>query len=667
MAKERSVTSPIKVGRLTLKNRIVMGPLCNNTVGVEGDVSERTTAYFARRAEGGVALITVEAACVQHPIGRNSVAELRVDDDKFIPKLHDLADAIHEHGAYASCQICHAGRFAHLIDQQPVSASDVSAPGIAGSVTQPRPLTVEEIDEIIECYANAALRLMRAGFDAVEVHGGTGYLVGQFYSPRTNRRTDQYGGSLENRIRFPLQIIERIHKKCGPDFPAGMRIICDEGTEDGVTLEDAKALAKALEGVGAAYVSVTAGTYETFPSTRRDGFMSYRSAQNKDAISIKGAKEIKKVVNIPVWTQNFTDPTVLDEVIDEGYCDVIVMGRPLLADPDLPKKVFAGKFDDIRRCIRCMQCLELFIHDYPVSCLQNPAVGRERQFDKLTPAVKAKNIAVIGAGPAGLEAALVAARRGHKVTVYEKEKRVGGQFNLASLSKGKGVFRTYATDWRQKQCEKLGVAFKFNESMDANKTKGLLDSNDALIIATGARWDTPALPGAVPGKVSNHVEVLLGKVKIEGKRVAVAINGPSWSASARDAAEVAEVLAQRGLDVTIVGDLPFPGPVLGELNFFNSQLLLGDLAKLGVKNIPGAKLTGLVDGKAQVVDRNGGLLTLEADHVVLAWGVSADRTIADAIINQTPDGKEVYVIGDCVKPRNAYEAVRDGLRIGAQI
>ena len=244
MGKGKGVNQPIQVGNMTLKNRIVMGPLCNNTCGVGGEVSERTTAYYARRAEGGAALITLEAACVQHPLGRNALSEIRLDDDKFIPPLADVAAAIHEHGAYASCQMVHAGRFAHLIKEQPVSASDVGAPGIAGGVTQPRALTLEEVDEIIECFANAAFRLMVAGFDAVEIHGGTGYLVGQFYSPRTNKRTDQYGGSREKRFKFALDIIERIHQKCGPDFPVGIRIICEEGPDDGFKLEDAKEICK---------------------------------------------------------------------------------------------------------------------------------------------------------------------------------------------------------------------------------------------------------------------------------------------------------------------------------------------------------------------------------------------------------------------------------------
>jgi NADPH-dependent 2,4-dienoyl-CoA reductase/sulfur reductase-like enzyme len=302
-----------------------------------------------------------------------------------------------------------------------------------------------------------------------------------------------------------------------------------------------------------------------------------------------------------------------------------------------------------------------------VACLQNPVSGKEREYDNPAPASKPKKVAIVGAGPAGLEAALVSAGRGHEVTVYEKEKRPGGQFNLASLSKGKGIFRSFTIDWRRKQCEKEGVIFKFNESIDVKKAKTLLKNNDVLVIATGARWETPKLPGGRAKNISSNVDVLLGKAKIEGKKVAVGVDGPSFGASSRDAAEAAEVLAQKGHEVTIVGELPYPGPALGELNFFNSQLLRGDLSKLGVKNIPGARITGASKEGAEIIYNDGRKEIIDVDHIVLAWGVVPNREIADTLTEDVPEGKEVHVIGDCLSPRNAYRAIQDGNRVGSTI
>ena len=430
--------SPIKISGLELKNRMIMAPMVTNYCTREGFVTRQVKDYYEERARGGVALIIVEAGSICYPSGLSLAKQLGLYNDRQIPGLKELAEVIHKHGCKVAVQVHHAGHRStrHITGQQPVSASEIPTKGrwtqwIGGE--SPRALTTSEVEEMVEAYASGAARAKAAGADAVEIHGAHGYLILNFLSPLYNRRTDKYGGDVVGRTRFAQEIVQLIKQKLGNDFPVIFRISAEEGVEGGLVLEEAKIICSILEKAGVDAFDVSSGSHDRYqeaipPADFAPGWRVYM------------AKEIKQAVSVPVMAVGrIQSPELAEDILKEGKADLIGLGRALICDPEFPNKLAQGKAGKIRRCIACNQGCLGYVRTFDLeghgllTCLQNPMVGHEREF-ALKPAEVKKRVVVIGGGPAGMEAAVIAAESGHEVILFERESVLGGQMILAATA-----------------------------------------------------------------------------------------------------------------------------------------------------------------------------------------------------------------------------------------
>ncbi|HOM08124.1 MAG TPA: FAD-dependent oxidoreductase [Syntrophales bacterium] len=637
--RESLLLSPLKVGEVTLKNRFVVAPMVTVFCDQDGMATDRFIAYHEAKARGGWGLIIVEDYAVD-PIGRGFWTPGLWKDEQ-IPSHARLVEAVHKAGAKIIAQIYHAGRqtSSALVGAQPVSASPVPCP-VMGEV--PRELAREEIATIVRQFGETALRAKKAGFDGVEVHGAHGYLIAQFMSRYSNKRTDGYGGPLKNRLRFPLEIIAEIRKRCGQDFLIDFRISGDEHVPGGRTIEETKVIAAALEEAGLNMIHVSVGTYESVASIIPP--MGTRLAWITDY-----AAEVKKAVKIPVVTVGrINDPLVAEEVLRSGKADLIAMGRGSLADPELPNKYAQGRYEDIRHCIGCQQgCLEILFRNEPIRCLVNPTLGFEYK-EELKKASQPKKVTVVGGGPAGLEAARAAATAGHRVTLYEREDRLGGQFLAAAVPPGKGEITSYLA-WAERQLEKLGVTVKLNTPYDEAAYRQ--DEAEVVIVATGACQTRPPIEGIDGKNVVTARDVLMGKATT-GPRVVVAGGGMVGC-------ETATFLASMGKAVAIVEMLP---AIATDEEITRRAALLKMLEEKKVEVHTSAEIKAITE-KAVRVTKGGTDLEIPADTVVLALGMASECVLTDS------GGKaaEVKIVGDAVNPRNALEAIREGFLAGAGI
>jgi 2,4-dienoyl-CoA reductase-like NADH-dependent reductase (Old Yellow Enzyme family)/thioredoxin reductase len=655
MKELKLLQSPIKIGNVTVKNRLWMAPTCTKRPTADGLVSQKVLDHYESIARGGIGCIIVEAAAC-HPDHLGFPHILRVDNNDCNAGLRELTSLIHYYGAKCSQQILAGGLFS---TKKPYSLapSEISAPGLGGDWYKAKAMTKEQIEELIEAFADACLRAKTCGFDMAEIHGGTGYAVAQFYSPTFNKRTDHWGGDFEGRIRFPLEVLRRARAKCGPDFPIGFRLLGTDGFPNGWDIQEAVALAKRLEMEGAAYISVTAFTYSTFPLG--EGYFSPRSPKNKENRSLPYCKEITKAVSIPTMANgNLVDPIAMEEILEEGTAHFIGLARPLFADPELPRKAFKGEFKDIRTCIRCSHCLWEFIHHFGVTCAINPELGKEKEYE-IRPVDKPKKVLVIGGGPGGLEAARVAALRGHKVTVWERDNRLGGQLWLAASVPGKGAFRVNTVGWLSHQCEKVGVDIQLNTEATLDKVKNF--KPDVVIAATGATPGVlPDIPGIKDKKVITSYDLLTGKAKVEKEARQVVVEP-----GARDGIEIAEVLAQRGHAVTVIDPKASQWLEMGyDMNFFAMMYTMQRLLALGVRFVFQSRINEITAKGVKVIDKNFMVSELEADAVVMAHGRTANSALPDQL---EAAGMEVYRIGDCAAPREISNAIHDAAYIARQI
>lgn len=630
---------PFKIGTMELKNRIVMPPMGTNFSAEDGSVTKRLKNYHVERAKGGVGLIIVEGTYVE-PRGRGSVRQLAVDHDNKIPGLRELTTAVRANGAKIALQLIHGGRqsLSSVIGTQPVSASEVFC-RLTGET--PRALSVQEIRDVVEAFAEAARRAKEAGFDAIEIHGAHGYLINQFLSPLTNKRTDQYGGDVKGRARFLLEILERVRKKVGSGYPVLCRINGDDYIEGGITLEEAKATAKMLEADGVDALDISAGIYDspvpvtTAPMALPRGNLVHLAA------------EIKQVVGVPVIAAGrINDPELAEEILRQGKADLVSMGRALLADPYLPKKAAAGALDEINRCTACDECISRLVFNEEIACSVNAALGREEEY-RIKKAGVPKRVLVVGGGPAGMEAARVSALRGHEVVLYEKSERLGGQLNLAAVPPHKEEIKN-VTAYLEPQIRKLGVKIMLGKEVTPTLVQKI--KPDVVFIATGS---VPLLPENLGGdNVLTANDVLAGVASVGGKVVVVG--------GGMVGAETAEFLAERGKKVTILEML---GRIGVDMVPMVIMLLYRRLKELGVVMITNAKVKE-IKGNSVVYEKDEKKQTIEADSVVLAMGSKPNIALMKMLEGRVP---KLYAIGDAKEPSNVLNAIHEGSQLAREI
>jgi 2,4-dienoyl-CoA reductase-like NADH-dependent reductase (Old Yellow Enzyme family) len=501
--------SPIRIGLMTAKNRLLMSAMSINFgVDENGYVTDQLTGYLAARAQGGAGMILVGGGGV-HPTGLELPGLPALWDDGCIPALARMVAAVRPFDTCFGMQLMHGGRQSY--HDRKVAPSPIPAPAVVKGT--PKELSVAGIAELVAAFGDAARRCRDAGFDFVEVHGAHGYLINQFLSPNANHRQDRYGGSFGNRIRFFLELVADIKAKAGADFPVGLRINGDDYIDGGWTLDDALRLAPILEKNGADYLHVSAGVYGSTQLTIPSMYVA-------PGCFVHLAEVVKQVVNIPVvGVGRIKSPELADRLLKEGRMDVVAMGRALIADPMLPKKARAGKLNAIRPCIGCcLGCIHAVLALEPGSCVVNPDVGREYLMADDEKASVSKMVLVVGAGPAGMAAARMAAMRGHRVTVVEEQGRVGGLLRLAAVPPGRGEIMEMI-EFLTHEIERLGVVLQLNTALDDT----LLDAlhPDAVILASGSLPDMPIIKGLFTTGMDlcTVIEVLEGK--ITGDRVII--------------------------------------------------------------------------------------------------------------------------------------------------
>lgn len=631
--------TPITAGKVTFKNRLVVSPMVTVYCDHDGMATDRFIAYHEAKARGGWGVIIVEDYAVE-PRGRGYWTPGLWEDEQ-ISSHARLVRGVHKAGAKIIAQIYHAGRqtSSALIGEKPVSSSPVACP-VMGEV--PRELTKREIGELVTRFGEVALRAKKAGFDGVEVHGAHGYLIAQFMSLYANKRGDEYGGSLVNRLRLPVAIVTEIRKKCGADFLIDFRLSGDEKVRGGRAIEETKAVAMQLERAGVDMLHISAGTYESRwaivpPMGIAPGWI------------VDYAAEVKKVVRVPVITVGrITDPFLAEGILASGKADLIAMGRGSLADPELPNKCAQGRYEDVRPCIGCKQgCLGSLYQSAPIRCLVNPTLGYE-YLQELKPAKHPKRVVVVGGGPAGMEAARAAALAGHKIILYERSPRLGGQFAVAAVPPAKGEIMAYIA-WAGRQLEELGVDVR----VDTDYTPALVrkDEPDVVIVATGSVPVRPAIPGLDEKKVVVAEDVLMGRYS-PGRKVVIVGGGMVGC-------ETATFLASLGRQVTVIEMLP---RVATDEEPTRRYFLMNDMREMGIEVLTETTLAAITTQGVRVTSGKRAF-TIKADTVVLAIGMQSVNTVAEELAGKVP----VRVIGDALQPRNALEAIREGFLAGAGV
>ncbi|MFP4417950.1 MAG: FAD-dependent oxidoreductase [Chitinispirillaceae bacterium] len=632
---------PGSIGSLSLKNRIVMPPMGTVQAGPNGEMTDHLIAYYTERAAGGTGLIITEIVCVEPELGKATTCQLRLDDNSFIPGFSRLASSVQKYGAKIFLQLHHAGNQSNsiLTGGKPIVAPSPVMNQAVGE--QPRELTHAEVKDLVQKFIGAAQRAQMAGVDGVELHGAHGYLINEFLSPYTNQRSDEYGGSFENRMRFVTEIIQGIKKSCGKEFPVCVRFSADEFTGHGIDFDQGKKIAKALEQAGADALNVSSGTYESMatviePVMFEEGWRSYL------------AEEIKKEVTIPVMAVGaIKRPEAAEKILRENKADFIAIGRALLCDPQWANKAKSGSENTITSCIGCMHCLDTIFTFKRIQCAVNARCGRELEFPSPPRDGQGRRVAVIGAGPAGMEAARVLKQREFEPVVYEQRDQPGGELVPGCQPPGKAPIRWY-NDSLIQNLNSCGVEIKTNTRAEPGRIKSDIDPY-AVILAIGAK---AVVPKSIDGTNQDHVFTaidILNKPDTIKKGSTVTVIGGGSSGC-----ETAQLLAQNGCTVNIVEMLP---ELAINENAISRAVLLKSLQENSDVEIhtrfkvSAIKKDGVEVEQVESKEKK----TLASDAVVLSMGMSP---LKEEAAQWQEAFENVYVVGDVVSPSNVAFAVR---------
>jgi 2,4-dienoyl-CoA reductase-like NADH-dependent reductase (Old Yellow Enzyme family)/thioredoxin reductase len=635
----QNLFSSIMIKTMELPNRAVMPPMGTNLGNADGTVSEANLAYLKRRAKGGPGLIITEISAV-HPSGVAINSELGAYDDRFIPGLKKLADVAHAAGCKVALQLHHAGRESLYLLKEGKAIAPSPIRSLVFGLT-PREITRDEIQEIIAAFGAAAFRARQAGFDAVEVHGAHGYLLTQFLSSLCNQREDEYGGNRSNRSRFMVEVLQEVRRRVGSDFPISLRISTEECIKGGYSVEDMQSILPNLVRAGADLIHASLGTHGS------PGGITSAPAEYAPGFNVWRAKKVKEVVDVPVIAVGrFSDPALADEVIGRGEADLVAFGRQFLADPDFLVKTREGRPQEIRKCIACNQgCIErLILGEGKIRCAINPETGQETIYPQ-GPAAVPRKVWVVGAGPAGLTAAYEAARLGHQVTLFEKEKNLGGQLLFACVPPFKSIYGEWIF-WLASQVKKIGATIL----TETQVTDRMIEEGnpDVVILAMGGEKIIPAIEGIDLLLVGDAWQILSGEVA--PKSHAVVVGGGLIGM------ETADFLSQKGTQVTLVEALK-RSPVLKitshgymlhtRLRDKNCKLLFNTV----VKRIAEGSVTILSGGEEQTLS--------PVDQVIIAVGLKP-RDDWQQILQAR--GIRHWVIGDACQPRRIIEATEEGAK-----
>lgn len=636
----KNLFSPAQIGNLTLKNKVILPAMCTVFADEGGYVSEKLIHYHAARAKGGCGLNIVEIASV-HPTSYVPKV-LGIFDDKYLPGLERLAGAIRDAGGRSCLQLWHAGR--------QVNSIQTGLPIVAPSAVpcplcqeMPKELTKGEIDELVNAYGDAALRAKKAGFDAIELHGAHGYLINQFMSPYSNHRTDDYGGTYENRMRFVLEILKNIKSKAGSDYPIIFRKDSEEMVEGGLTQEDAKQIAVTLEEAGVNALHVSIGVYQTV-------FYTIPTVDMPVGFNADGAAAVKSVVGIPVITVGrINDPLAAEKILEEGKADLISVGRGQIADPEFCNKARNDDFNEITKCIGCIQgCFDVIFGSgltQPAGCLLNPTVGFEKEFEGEKSA-SPKKILVAGGGPGGLQAALMLKKKGHEVILCEKDSKLGGQFFIAGIAPRKEEFSKAAVSLGER-AESAGVEIRLQTEVTPELIESL--KPDYVIVATGSDPILPSIPGIEKSHVSTAHDILKGN-RTTGENVVVIGGGLVGL-------ETAEFLAKQKKKVTVLEMLD---DVAKDMGFIRKVVTSQHISNAGIQILTNARCTGIGDNEV-IFERNGAVERLKAiDSVIIAAGSAPKGSLQEYLRNSN---YEYCVIGDAKSARKALDAIREAAQV----